>query len=133
MTVSSTSNKVIYNGAGGSGPFSFSFKVFASGDLDVIQTNAAGVETTLTEVTHYSVALNADQNNNPGGTVSSVSPIPVGEKLTLLRVVDALQDTDIQNAGGFYPQVLEDALPIDHGVTATHRSDGPHLPDPRLL
>src|SRR3990170_1528799 len=56
MTVSSTSNKVIYNGAGGSGPFSFSFKVFASGDLDVIQTNAAGVETTLTEVTHYSDA-----------------------------------------------------------------------------
>ena len=110
MTVSSTSNKVIYNGAGGSGPFSFSFKVFASGDLDVIQTNAAGVETTLTEVTHYSVALNADQNNNPGGTVSSVSPIPVGEKLTLLRVVDALQETDIQNAGGFYPEVLEDAF-----------------------
>lgn len=109
MTISSTSNKAQFSGSGTTGPFPFTFKVFDSGDLDIIKT-VAGIDTTLTITTHYTVSLNADQNNNPGGSVTLVSSLAVGETLTILRTVDATQETDIANGGGFYPEVIENAL-----------------------
>jgi len=110
MTISSTSNKAQFSGSGTTGPFPFTFKVFDSGDLDIIKTSSLGVDTTLTITTHYTVSLNADQNNNPGGSVTLVSSLAVGETLTILRTVDATQETDIANGGGFYPEVIENAL-----------------------
>jgi microcystin-dependent protein len=110
MTISSSSNKAQFNGSGSTGPFPFTFKVFDQSDLDVIRTNPAGVETTLVLTTDYTVSLNADQNNNPGGSVTTVAAVASGNKLTVLRVVDPLQETDITNGGGFYPEVVENAL-----------------------
>jgi hypothetical protein len=110
MTISSTSNKVQFNGSGTTGPFPFTFKTFANGDLTVIKTDSLGVETTLVLTTDYTVSLNADQNNNPGGSVTTVATVASGYKLTLVREVDALQETDITNGGGFYPEVVENAL-----------------------
>jgi hypothetical protein len=110
MTISSTSNKAQFNGSGTTGPFAFTFKVFDEGDLTVIKTDPSEVDTTLTITTDYTVSLNADQNNNPGGTVTTVATVANGYKLTVLREVDALQETDITNGGGFYPEVIENAL-----------------------
>lgn len=110
MTISSTSNKVQFNGSGTTGPFAFTFKTFAQADLVVISTSPTGVETTLTLTADYSVSLNADQNNNPGGTVTTVAAVASGYKLTIIREVDALQETDITNGGGFYPEVIENSL-----------------------
>ena len=109
MTISSTSNKAQFSGSGTTGPFPFSFKVFDSGDLTVVKT-VSGTDTTLTITTHYTVSLNADQNTNPGGSVTLLSALAVGQKLTVLREVDASQETDITNGGGFYPEVIENAL-----------------------
>ena len=112
MTVSSTTSRTDpANGNGAATSFPFSFKIFVKSDLVVIRTDSDGVESTLTLDSHYSVTLNADQNNNPGGTVTypiSGSPLPTGEKLTIYRAVPQTQSTDITNGGGFYPNTVED-------------------------
>lgn len=110
MTISATYTPAQASGNGVTVAFPFTFKTFDQADLVVIITDTDDVDTTQTITTHYTVALNADQNNNPGGTVTMVTAPTSGETLTIARVIDALQETDIANGGGFYPEVLEDAL-----------------------
>jgi len=50
-----------------------------------------------------------DQNANPGGSIS-YSTLATGEKLTVLGAVEYTQETDVQNQGGFYPEVIENAF-----------------------
>jgi hypothetical protein len=93
--------------------FPFAFKVFTKSDLIVTVVNAAGVQTTLVLDSDYSVTLNADQDANPGGSIThpkTGSPLVTGSSLTISGALSELQPTDITNLGGFYPQVIEDAL-----------------------
>ncbi|MBP8282584.1 MAG: hypothetical protein KAX46_01500 [Chromatiaceae bacterium] len=112
MTLSSTTSKTAMFTGPGTGPYPFTFKVFSEADLDVVVEAADGSVSTLTLTADYTVILNSDQNNSPGGAVSleSGAALQAGEGLMILRVLDALQETDIQNMGGFYPEVIEDAL-----------------------
>lgn len=114
MTISSTTRKAgPFDGNGVTTSFPFTFKVFAAADLRVVRTTPSGVESDLTLNSDYSVTLNGDQDANPGGTVTypiSGSPLPAGWRLTLIGDIDYLQPTDITNGGGFYPQVIENAL-----------------------
>jgi hypothetical protein len=50
----------------------FDFPIYDDGDLEVVRTRS-GTSTTLTLTTHYTVAINADQEADPGGTVTLVS------------------------------------------------------------
>lgn len=110
MTISSQTRKAgPFNGNDVTTSFPFTFKSFAKNDVQVIHTNASAIETILVLDSDYSVALNADQNASPGGSIS-YSALATGEKLTILGNVDYNQETDIQNQGGFYPEVFEDAL-----------------------
>ena len=72
MTISSTNRKAgPFIGNGSASVFAFSFRVFAASDLEVVRiTVATGVETTLTINSAYTVSLNADQNSNPGGSIT---------------------------------------------------------------
>lgn len=111
MTVSSTVNtSPIYAGNDTTGPWAFSFKTFAQEELEVIKASATGVETILTLTTDYTVSLNGDQNASPGGTVTTVANVATGESLRVRWLGIPTQETDIQNAGGFYPEVIENAL-----------------------
>ena len=115
MTISSTPRKAgPYVGNGIATSFSFAFKVFVASDLVVTKTSvASGAESVLTLTTDYTVSLNADQNTNPGGIVTynpGGVPMPSTYNLTITSEVPQTQGTDIPNAGGFYPEVLEDAL-----------------------
>jgi hypothetical protein len=110
MTISSTYTPAQFSGNDVAVAFAFTFKTFDQADLVVVLTSSAGTEATQTITTEYTVALNADQNNNPGGTVTMLTAPATGETLTIARELDALQETDIANGGGFYPEVLEDAL-----------------------
>lgn len=114
MAISSEVRKAgPYNGNDVATSFAFGFKVFAATDLVVIHTNVDGVESTLTITSDYTVALNSDQNNSPGGTVTypaSGAPLPTGEKLTLTSGLPNTQTTDFTNQGGFYPKVLNSSL-----------------------
>lgn len=110
MTISAAYSPAQASGNGATVAFPFTFKTFDEADLVVIITDASDVDTTQVLTTDYSVSLNADQNNNPGGTVTMVVAPASGETLTIARELDALQETDISNGGGFYPEVLENAL-----------------------
>ncbi len=91
--------------------FAFAFKVFAQGDVAVYRTLVStGVVTTLALTTDYTVALNADQDGNPGGTVTLNTALVAGQSLLIVSAVANTQSTDITNQSGFYPEVINDAL-----------------------
>ncbi|GAB3190781.1 phage major tropism determinant [Hydrogenophaga aquatica] len=111
MTISSEVRKAgPFAGNNVTTSFPFSFKVFASADVVVVQTNPAGVETALTVGTDYTVTLNADQDTAPGGTVNKTTPLASGFLLTITSRVPNLQPLDLTNQGGFYPKVINAAL-----------------------
>jgi pimeloyl-ACP methyl ester carboxylesterase len=110
MTIASTTRKAgPFTGDGIVTGLPFAFKVFSAADLLVVQARA-GVETTKVLTTDYTVALNADQNATPGGMVNMLAAAPVGTTTTLSSQVANAQATDLTNAGGFYPRVINDAL-----------------------
>ncbi len=111
MTISSeTRTAGPFTGNGVTTAFPFTFKVFSTADVLVVQTDTDGVETTRTLTTHYTVALNADQDASPGGTVNTVAPLVDDYLLTLTSNVGNLQPVLITNLGGFYPSIINTAL-----------------------
>jgi hypothetical protein len=112
MTINSTSRTAgPFTGDGVTKVFPFSFKVFARGDVLVATTNTAtSVETILTLDSDYTVALNADQNGSPGGTITMTVAPAVGTTLAATSNIPYLQKADLTNQGGFYPRVINDAL-----------------------
>jgi hypothetical protein len=99
-----------YAGTGSLVALPFAFKVFAASDLVVQRTNVAGDVATLTLTTHYSVSLNADQDTSPGGTVTLVTALAVGETAALTSSVSATQPLQLASGGPFLPGQIEDAL-----------------------
>jgi hypothetical protein len=98
-------------GAGGVGPYAFTFKVFAETDLYVVKYNAATlVQTLLVYAADYTVVLNDDQDINPGGTITLTVALAVGFNLTITSNIPYTQLTDLHNQGGFYPKVLGDMV-----------------------
>jgi len=112
MTISSTNRRAgPYSGNSSQTAFPFSFKVFEAADMLVVKVEVAtNIETTLTLTTDYTVALNADQNSNAGGTINLVTALPTGYNMVISSKVAYLQETDLTNQGGFYPEVITDAL-----------------------
>ncbi len=113
MTISSTVRVAgPFIGNGTASVFPFAFKVFAATDLDVIRlASSTGVETTLVLNSDYSVSLNGDQNSNPGGSVTLIAgALASGFTLVITSDIANLQPTDLTNQGGFYPEVITDAL-----------------------
>lgn len=106
MTVSTTLRKAgPFTGNGVTTVFPFAFKVFAT--TDVVATAAtAGVETVLTLGVDYTVALNADQDGSPGGSITTTVPLAVARVLVLTSNVPATQSTLVTNNGGFFAAVF---------------------------
>ena len=109
MTISSTVRTAGPFTSGSS--FAFAFKVFAQADVAVYRTvTSTGVVTTLALNTDYTVSLSADQDTNPGGTVTLNTALAAGQTLLIVSAVANTQSTDITNQSGFYPDVINDAL-----------------------
>lgn len=98
-----------YSGNGSTTAFAFNFKCFSTSDVDVYLEASTGVQTLQTLTTHYSVSLNADQDASPGGTVTMVTAPASGETLHLASGIPYTRSDVFSNAGGFYPNVLNDA------------------------
>lgn len=91
--------------------FPFTFKVFDPTDLLVVRADtSSGLETTLVLNSDYTVTLNADQDNNPGGTVTLGLPLATGLTLIVSSDIEQLQETELTNLGGFFPEVITAAL-----------------------
>ena len=117
MTINSTIRKTnLFVGNGSASTFPFTFKVFTASEIVVVRvTTATSTETTLALQTDYTVTLNPDQNSNPGGNITLVSGgvaqnLATGFNLIITSDVQPTQGTDLTNQGGFFPEVINDAL-----------------------
>lgn len=112
MTISSSTRKAgPFTGNAVSVTFPFAYKVFSAADVLVVQAvTATNAETVKVLYTDYTVTLNTDQENYPGGTVNMLVSPPVGTTLTLSSQVSNLQPVLLTNSGGFYPKVINDAF-----------------------
>lgn len=91
--------------------FPFAFKVFTATNLQVVRVDTStGLESTLVLTTDYTVSLNADQDSNPGGNVTLLAVLATGFNMVITSDIANLQPTDLTNQGGFYPEVITDAL-----------------------
>lgn len=111
MTVAATPRKARFLGNDVATSFPFSFRAFAASDLVVTLTSSDGVEVPLILNDDYTVSLDPDQENNPGGSLTypvSGSPLATGQVLTAISAIEESQETDLQNRGAFLPQVIED-------------------------
>ena len=119
MTINSTTRKTsVLVGNGNTATYPFAFKVFTDADVVVKKLEAAtSIETTLTLGINddYIVTLNDDQNSNPGGSITLKSGgndqnLASGFSIVITSNVEPLQGTDLTNQGGFFPEVINDAL-----------------------
>jgi hypothetical protein len=106
MTVASPVARVSYAGNGTAGPFTIPFRFFSSADLRVIRTDIAGGDDDLLEGSEYTLA----GVRNPNGTLTLTVPLPVGERLTILRVATGRQGGSFRNQGSYFGSAHEDAL-----------------------
>jgi microcystin-dependent protein len=109
--ISSTTNKVTYDGDGATKSFAFTFKVYANTDLTVIVTDADGTEHTLTLTTDYTVAI------SPGGGGSitmagtwNTSPPSATQKVTIQRAIPYTQLIDFVENDSLPAGSLEEGL-----------------------
>ena len=119
MTINSTTRKTnALVGNGNTATYPFAFKVFTDADVVVKKLEVStSIETTLTlgASNDYIVTLNSDQNGNPGGSITLKQGgnnfnLPSGFQLVITSALEPLQGTDLTNQGGFYPEVINDAL-----------------------
>lgn len=107
MTVTSTTSRNDYNGAGSTGPYVYGFRIFAATDLLVTKADANGLETTLVYLSDFSVT---GVGAMTGGTITLFTALAVGERLTIRRVLPLTQLINLRNQGATFPANLENGL-----------------------
>jgi hypothetical protein len=109
MTISTTTIKNSFSGNGSTSAFTYTFKISAITEMQVIiRTDSTGVETVKSEGTHYNTA---GAGNSGGGTVTFTSGnIPAsGETVVLRRVTPQTQGLDL---------IENDPMPAENIETA---------------
>ena len=93
MTISSTTVKNSYSGDSSTTTFTYTFKIFADSDIQVIIRSSTGTETTKTITTHYTVT--GAGNSGGGSVIFTGGNIPVtGETVLLRRNIPQTQAID---------------------------------------
>ncbi len=114
MTVSSsTAQTGPLAGDGTTTKFAFSVQMTSAADVRVVLTTQSSglyADEDLIANTDYTVDLNADQDDTPGGTITCTTAPLTGESITILRNIEPTQGASIPNQSAFYPKVLEAAL-----------------------
>lgn len=123
MTISSTTSRNNYTGDGSTNIYNFDFKVFIARDVSVIiRKISTGVEHFLYERNDYIVSgaggasgyitlVNLNQE-----WIDSSGYLSAGYALTIKRVTELVQNTDIKNPSDYYPEAHENQYDI--GVMA---------------
>lgn len=113
MTVQDQTTKKTATGDGSATTFSFSpMVIFSSADLYVVTTViATGVETVRTEgtgSTNWSLGITSfPATGSITYPADEVTPLPATEKLTIKRVLTLEQQTNLDNQGGYHPDIQE--------------------------
>ena len=105
MTISTTSRLAgPFLGTGAAAAMPFAFKVFSASDVAVFRSGEVLPD-------GYTIALNSNQNGNPGGTVNiSAGANTLGASFFIGSAVEATQSASLPGQSAFYPKVIEDAL-----------------------
>ncbi|MDW9880481.1 hypothetical protein GOA90_25165 [Sinorhizobium meliloti] len=98
-----------YDGNGVTTIFNYGFRIVDDAHLDVIKKSVSGVDATLALGSDYIVSGVGDAG---GGQVALTVAPAVGEKITILRNVPFVQETDLENQGAYFAQVVEDAFDL---------------------
>lgn len=92
--------------------YTFAFKVFRPEDVKVVRSESADAsaqDEALKFGTDYTVKLNANQDEKAGGTVTLVSPLAEGLRLSILSAITPDQQMVLTNHDGFLPTTLNDS------------------------
>jgi hypothetical protein len=121
MSISTTNNRNDYVGAGTLAAYSYTFRILAEEDLQVVVEDLSGTRTTLTLGTDYTVS---GVGLTAGGSVTLVDAdqdwltssgfLVTGYLLVIRRVRELKQLSDFRNQGDFFPETHEDAF--DHCI-----------------
>lgn len=106
MTVSSTTSKASYSGNGTTLAFTVPFYFLEAADVQVILLSGT-TETVQTLTTNYTVT---GAGVTSGGTVTMLVAPAVGTTLTILRNIEATQETDLVPNDRLPAETLETAL-----------------------
>ena len=125
MTITVENDKVVANGNGTADTFSFSpiviFTTIVSPDtvfdLEVTTRDSSGVETLRSEgtgATAYAVVLTSTTDTLSSGSVrfpeAGGTKLASGEKIIIRRKASLLQQNDLENQGGYFPDTQEEAF-----------------------
>ena len=107
MTISTTIIKNSYSGDDTTTVFAYAFKIATTADIEVIIRSSAGVETTKTLTTHYSVS---GAGVATGGNVTMGTAPVTGETLFLRRSTTRTQAVDLVENDPFTADSVEGAF-----------------------
>lgn len=107
MTVSTVINREQYTGNGTTADFPFRFRLLKDSHMVVTVSDRDGNISTLTLGTDYTISGTGLVR---GGSVTLTNPLPDKWKISLERVLPAVQETDLRNQGRFYAETHEDAF-----------------------
>lgn len=121
MTVQSTTRRNDDIGNGAAANYTFTFRIFAATDLLVTTKDTAGMQTTLVYPNDYSVT---GVGLYSGGSITlTAGVLPTGTKITIRRLLPLTQTADIRNQGGYYPDVVENALDRLDMIALQHQDE----------
>lgn len=110
MTVPATARRagpLLGNGVTTS--FPFSFRIFQESDIRVVKT-LAGVDTNLVLNSDYTVAVNVDQANNPGGAIIPTVVAATGVSFVIIGNLAYDQSIDLPDGGAYRAEQVEGGL-----------------------
>lgn len=109
MSVDSTIRRVVYACNGTTTTYAFHFKLFnASAAAVAIGEPTSPTETKLAYGVDYTVVLNADQEANPGGTVTLLTAPANGMNIAIISEEAYVQPMVLTPYDGFNPETLND-------------------------
>lgn len=110
MTVSTTVNTVVYRGNGATTDFAVPFKVL---DVDHLVVTRRVFATGADDHTYIGTDYDYAGIGDPSGTLTlDGTALDSDFELVIERIVPYTQDLDIVNAGGFYPETVENQLDL---------------------
>lgn len=113
MTISSSTDQDIFPGNGVTTVFPLSYRFLDNADIVAVLINdATGVETPWTLGTNYTLAGagEPEENGNPASVLTATVAPAVGYSLSVSRIMEVTQPTDIVNQGKFYQEIHENVF-----------------------
>lgn len=108
MTINSgTTKSGPYNANGSQTVFDYTFKIYASTDLEVIETSSSGVES-IVSTSNYTVQGVGLESGTRMVTITSAPAS--GKKITIRLKPPVEQQTNLRNQGSYLPEVVERAF-----------------------